>query len=195
MTATTPPSRTRHRSLARRIVDRPEVGAAIGLAAVWIFFAITGGGSGFLTPQGITSYLAVSTQVGQERKRLAVRLLTPEGAVYDDVAYMVIAPSIQGEVGILPRHTPFIAFLKMGETRIKLLDDTEVVFATSEGYLSVEEDQVLLLVEQAERADEIDRERAQAALQAAEEAIAAAGEDDVARVAAETPKALERGKG
>ena len=126
--------------------------------------------------------------VGQERKRLRVRILTPEGAVFDDLAYMVIAPSVDGEVGILPRHTPFIAFLKMGETRIKLEDDTEIVFATTEGYLSVEEDQVLLLVEQAERADEIDTERAQAALQAAEEALAAAGEDEVARVAAESAR-------
>jgi ATP synthase F1 epsilon subunit len=94
----------------------------------------------------------VSTAVGTERRRLAVRLLTPEGAVFDGVAYMVVAPSVQGEVGILPRHTPFIAFLRMGETRIKLLDDTEEVFATTEGYLSVEEDRVLVLVEQAERA-------------------------------------------
>ncbi len=126
--------------------------------------------------------------VGQERKRLRVRILTPEGAVFDDLAYMVIAPSVDGEVGILPRHTPFIAFLKMGETRIKLEDDSEIVFATTEGYLSVEEDQVLLLVEQAERADEIDTERAQAALQAAEEALTAAGEDEVARVAAESAR-------
>jgi F-type H+-transporting ATPase subunit epsilon len=126
----------------------------------------------------------VSTAVGQERKRLGVRILTPEGAVFDDLAYMVIAPSVLGEVGILPRHTPFIAFLKMGETRLKLLDDSEVVFATTEGYLSVEEDRVLLLVEQAERADEIDTGRAQAALQAAEEALVAAGDDDAARVAA-----------
>ena len=130
----------------------------------------------------------MSTQVGQERKRLGVRLLTPEGTVFDDLVYMVIAPSIQGEVGILPRHTPFIAFLKMGETRLKLLDDTEVVFATSEGYLSVEEDRVLLLVEQAERADGIDRERALAALESAEGALAEAGDDDVARVAAESSR-------
>ena len=126
-----------------------------------------------------------TSAVGQERHRLGVRVLTPEGSVYDDVAYMVIAPSVQGEVGILPRHTPFIAFLKMGETRLKLLDDTEIVLATTEGYLSVEEDRVLVLVEQAERAEEIDRERAQAALQAAEEALAAAADDEVARLSAE----------
>jgi F-type H+-transporting ATPase subunit epsilon len=128
----------------------------------------------------------VSTAVGQDRKRLGVRVLTPEGPVFDDLAYMVIAPSVSGEVGILPRHTPFIAFLKMGETRIKLLDDTEVIYATTEGYLSVEEDQVLVLVEQAEKADEIDRERAQAALEKAQAALAEAGDDEVATVAAES---------
>jgi F-type H+-transporting ATPase subunit epsilon len=127
----------------------------------------------------------VSTGVGQERKRLGVRLLTPEGAVLDDVAYMVIAPSVEGEVGILPRHTPFIAFLRMGETRIKMLDDTERVYATTEGYISVEEDRVLVLVEQAELADEIDRGRAEAALESARAALAEAGDDDVARRTAE----------
>ena len=130
----------------------------------------------------------MSSAIGQERKRLGVRVLTPEGPVFDDLAYMVIAPSVEGEVGILPRHTPFIAFLRPGETRIKLLDDNEVVFATSEGYLSVEEDRVLLLAEQAERADEIDRARAQAALDRAEAELAEAGEDDVKRVAAESAR-------
>src|SRR5262249_17318255 len=57
LTVTTPPSRIRHRSLARRLVDRPEVGAAIGLVVVWGIFAATGGHSGFLTAQGTISYL------------------------------------------------------------------------------------------------------------------------------------------
>jgi F-type H+-transporting ATPase subunit epsilon len=129
--------------------------------------------------------VSTGTVPGQERKRLGVRLLTPEGAVFDDLAYMVIAPSVMGEVGILPRHTPFIAFLRMGETRIKLLDDSELVYATTEGYVSVEEDQVLVLVEQAELAGEIDRARAQEALERAQGALAEA-EDDVARTAAES---------
>ena len=130
----------------------------------------------------------MSTGVGQDRKRLGVRLLTPEGPVFDDLAYMVIAPSVEGEVGILPRHTAFIAFLRPGETRLKLLDDTELTFATTEGYLSVEEDRVLVLVEQAERVDEINVERARAALERAEAALAEAGDDDVARTAAESAR-------
>jgi F-type H+-transporting ATPase subunit epsilon len=106
-----------------------------------------------------------------ERKRLGVRLLTPEGAAYEGAATMVIAPSVLGEVGILPRHAPLIAFLKPGETRIKTLEDTEVAFATTQGYLSVEDDQVLVLVEQAEEAATIDRARAEEALRQAQDAL------------------------
>lgn len=130
----------------------------------------------------------MSTAVGAERKRLGVRLLTPEGAVFDGSAYMVIAPSVMGEVGILPRHAPLIAFLKTGETRLKMVDDTEIVFATTDGYMSVEEDQVMILVEQADDASKIDRARAEAALRKAEEDLAAAGDDEVAHVAAESAR-------
>ncbi len=130
----------------------------------------------------------MSTAIGADRKRLGVRLLTPEGPVFEGSAYMVIAPSIMGEVGILPRHAPLIAFLKTGETRVKLSDDTERVFATTEGYFSIEEDQVLILVEQADDASTIDRARAEAALRQAEEHLAAVGDDEVARVAAESAR-------
>lgn len=108
--------------------------------------------------------------------------------MFDGDAYMVIAPSIMGEVGILPRHAPLIAFLKTGETRVKLPDDTERVFATTEGYLSIEEDQLLILVEQADDATTIDRARAEAALRRAEEDLANVGDDEVARTAAESAR-------
>ena len=130
----------------------------------------------------------MSTGIQADRKRLGVRLLTPEGPVFEGAAYMVIAPSIMGEVGILPRHAPLIAFLKTGETRLKLMDDTERVFATTEGYFSIEEDQVLILVEQADDASTIDRARAEAALRQAEEDLANVGADDVARTAAESAR-------
>lgn len=129
----------------------------------------------------------MSTQAA-DRKRLGVRVLSPDGVVWEGTATMVVAPSVMGEVGILPRHAPLIAFLRIGETRIKTLEDTEVVLATSEGYLSVEEDQVLVLVEQAEDAATIDRSRAEAALRAAEEQLEAAGEDEDARSAAESAR-------
>ncbi|HJZ62009.1 MAG TPA: ATP synthase F1 subunit epsilon [Miltoncostaeaceae bacterium] len=128
----------------------------------------------------------MSTGLGtEERKRVAVRVLTPEGPVYEGDAAMVIAPSVEGEVGILPRHAPLIADLRIGETRIRLLDDQVRAYATTEGYLSVEDDQVLVLVEHAEPAESVDRARAADDLRQAEEALAAAGDDEEAREAAE----------
>lgn len=121
----------------------------------------------------------MSTASG-ERRRLGVRVLTPEGAVHIGEAAMVIAPSVEGEVGILPRHMPLVAALRPGETRLKLLDDTDLILATTAGYMSVEDDVVVIIVEQAEDAAHIDRSRAEAALRRAEEDLAAVGDDDEA---------------
>ncbi len=123
-----------------------------------------------------------------EKKRLGVQILTPEGSVHDGEAAMVIAPSVGGELGILPRHVPLIVQLKAGETRIKLLDETEVIMATTTGYMSVEDDRVLIMVEQAEMAGQIDRARAEEALRLAEEAIQAAGDDADAKRTAEAAR-------
>jgi len=108
--------------------------------------------------------------------------------VHDGEAAMVIAPSVGGELGILPRHVPLIVQLKAGETRIKLLDDTEVIMATTTGYMSVEDDRVLIMVEQAEMAGQIDRARAEEALRRAEEALQAAGDDHDAKRSAEAAR-------
>ena len=119
-----------------------------------------------------------------EQKRVGVQVLTPEGVVHDGVAAMVVAPSVGGEVGIRPRHVPLIAALHPGSTRNKMLDDSEVVMATTEGYIAVEDDRVLIMVEQAELAGDIDRARAELALSAAQEAVEAAGDDEAALAAA-----------
>ena len=122
------------------------------------------------------------------KKRVGVRVLTPEGPIHDGVAYSVIAPSVMGEVGIFPRHAPLIAFLRIGETRLNLVDDTTLVLATGEGYMSVEDDQILIMVEQAEPAATIDRSRAEEALRVADEAVAAAGGDENALLAAQSAR-------
>lgn len=130
----------------------------------------------------------MSTAVGQDRRTLGLRLLTPEGPVFDGPAYLVIAPSVQGEVGILPRHAAFIAELRIGDVRVTLPDDSKQVYATTGGYVSVEDDHVLILVEQAEEREQIDRERAQNALARAEQTIAEAGDDELVRTTATAAK-------
>lgn len=128
----------------------------------------------------------MSTSAPQtERRMLSIRLLTPEGAAFEGEAYMVVAPSVQGEIGLLPRHMPIIAQLKVGDVRMKDAEGEVTVYATTEGYLSMEEDHVLIVVAQAELAADIDRARAEAQLRRAEEDLTAAGEDETARMAAE----------
>ncbi|MFO1149933.1 MAG: ABC transporter permease [Alsobacter sp.] len=64
MSIALPHDRIRKLSLGRRFVERPEVGAAIGLAVLWALFAILGPDSGFLTSRGAASYLNIAAQVG-----------------------------------------------------------------------------------------------------------------------------------
>jgi simple sugar transport system permease protein len=78
VTVALPNSRTRRLSLTQRIVDRPEVGAAIGLVVVWAFFAVLGGRSGFLTERGIASYLDIATQVGIVSTSVTLLLIAGE---------------------------------------------------------------------------------------------------------------------
>ncbi len=105
----------------------------------------------------------MSTAAGTERRTLGIRVLTPEGPVFDGVAQMVIIPSVAGEVGILARHAPFIAQLRVGDVRIDQPDGTVVVYATTEGYSAVEADHPPVPLDQAELFEEIDLSRAHAA--------------------------------
>ena len=78
MTVALSQTRIRGVPVARRMVERPEVGAAIGLAVVWIFFALLGGGSGFLSGRGTTSYLDIATQVGIVSTTVTLLLIAGE---------------------------------------------------------------------------------------------------------------------
>jgi F-type H+-transporting ATPase subunit epsilon len=83
---------------------------------------------------------------------------------------MVVAPASEGEVGILPRHAPLLSTLRPGMLRIKK-DGAETEMAVSGGFLQVNQDRVLILADTAERAEEIDEARAEAARRQAEAAL------------------------
>jgi len=119
---------------------------------------------------------------------LSVRVLTPAGSVFEGSAWMVFAPSLGGEVGLLPRHEPLVCTLGYGRTRVQSADGSQEVFATSQGFLTIERDEVLVLVEQAIRAEDIDVSRARADLQAAEDELEASGDDEVVRARADATK-------
>jgi len=103
---------------------------------------------------------------------LQLDIVTPERLAYSDQVDEVIAPGIQGELGILPHHAPLLTTLGLGELRIKK-GGAEESFAIVGGFLQVRPDRVVVMAETADMASEIDLERAQAARREAEKTLEA----------------------
>lgn len=103
--------------------------------------------------------------------KLTVELVTAERRVVtEEDVDMVVAPASEGEVGILPRHAPLLTTLRPGVMRIKK-GGGETELAVSGGFLQVNQDRVLVLADTAERAEEIDEQRAEEARRQAEAAL------------------------
>ena len=92
------------------------------------------------------------------RHTFSLSVTTPDGAVFEDEAEMVIVPGAAGEIGVLARHAPLIALLQAGSTRVYKNRDTEdvVEFATGPGFFTVEQDRALALVDTAVDVREVD---------------------------------------
>ena len=97
-------------------------------------------------------------------------IVTAERLVYSDNVDMVIATGVEGELGILPHHAPLMTILQPGELKIKKGGE-EILLVVSGGFLEVRPDHVVVLADAAERAEEIDVLRAQAARERAREAL------------------------
>ena len=83
----------------------------------------------------------------------------------------IVAPGVDGQLGILPMHAPLMTILTAGEVRVKRADTEELSFAVSSGWMEVRPDHVTILARTAERSDEIDVQRAEAARARAEELL------------------------
>jgi F-type H+-transporting ATPase subunit epsilon len=107
---------------------------------------------------------------------LKVGLVSPEREIWAGEAKMVVAQTIEGQLGILPGHAPVLGVLLDGSVvKIEPVDGGEWVSAmVGSGFFSIAGDEVSILAEQAELGDEIDVAAANRALQ---DALAAGGED------------------
>lgn len=114
-------------------------------------------------------------------RTLICEIVTPERIVYTNEVEMVVAPAIDGEVGILPLHVPLVTALNPGEIRVKYGDTLEW-FAISGGYMQVHEDKVIVLADHAAAASQIDVDRAKAAAQRASERLAQISSEDKAGI-------------
>ena len=124
---------------------------------------------------------------------LKLDIVTAERVVYSEEVDAVIAPGVEGQLGILPHHAPLMTTLQAGELRVKRGGEEDSL-AISGGFLEVRPDRVIVLADTAERAEEIDMARAEAAKQRAEQRLAdkhAPGLDE-ARVETALRRAMAR---
>ncbi len=122
-------------------------------------------------------------------EKLHLELVTPYKKILSEEVDMVTATGSLGEFGVLPGHASFLTSLKIGELTY-MQSGVVQHLALNWGYFEVANDKVSILVETAERADEIDLERARVALGRAEEALKKLSREDKDFIAQEA--ALQR---
>ena len=108
------------------------------------------------------------------RSTFTAEVLTPEGAVFKDKVEMVSTRTSVGSIGILANHQPLLGMLDPTELRLYRSETDIVRFAQGEGYVQVAKDHVLILVEEAFDADELDPSELRERVASAEQELAAA---------------------
>ncbi len=106
--------------------------------------------------------------------KILLEVVTPEKLLLSQEVDEVIAPGSEGEFGVLPGHTYFLSTLRIGELRYRVADQTNHM-AVLWGYAEVTPKKVTIMAEIAEKAEDIDVNRAQAAVERAEQRLKAGG--------------------
>ena len=106
--------------------------------------------------------------------KLQVELVAADRLVWSGEAKMVIARTTEGDVGILPNHSPMLSLIIEGVVDVQTVEGEDWVAAVDSGFLSVADNRVSILSERIELSHEIDLEKARQDYERAQ----AAGEDD-----------------
>jgi F-type H+-transporting ATPase subunit epsilon len=123
--------------------------------------------------------------------KLLLEIVTPQGLVFSEEVDEVTSTGSEGEFGVLPGHVPFVTTLKIGMLSAKKGNQSFFFFANW-GYAEVGPEKVLVLSDSAERSEDIDVERAKAAMKRAEERLRKAEEVDFARAESSLERAVTR---
>jgi F-type H+-transporting ATPase subunit epsilon len=97
-------------------------------------------------------------------------IVSQDRLVFEGEVDIVVAPGSDGEMGILPHHSPVLTTLRPGELKVRQ-QGREQIFAVSGGFMEVRPDIITVLADSAEHAEEIDVARAEEARQRAEAAM------------------------
>ncbi|MEO7994926.1 MAG: F0F1 ATP synthase subunit epsilon [bacterium] len=99
-------------------------------------------------------------------------VITPEGATIAERVTSVIAPAIDGYVGIMANHRPYMTVLQVGVLEYELESGTREVAAVTNGFLEVSDNRCTVLADTAEPKFGIDVARAQASYERAKQRVA-----------------------
>ncbi|WP_432406994.1 F0F1 ATP synthase subunit epsilon [Wukongibacter sp. M2B1] len=121
-----------------------------------------------------------------------LEIVTPDRKFYEDEVNMATVRTVEGDIGILRDHVPTVAPLSIGVIKIK--KDGKIIKATcAGGFVSIDEDRATIITDAAEWPEEIDMERAEAAMKRAEERLNEKTMDvDLLRAQIALNKALNR---
>ena len=119
-------------------------------------------------------------------------IVTAEQVVFSEEVDAVIAPGVEGQLGILPHHAPLMTTLQMGELLVRKGGE-EFSLAITGGFLEVRPDRIIVLADAAERVEDINLARAEEAKRRAEERLTHRTPDvDMARAEASLRRSLIR---
>jgi F-type H+-transporting ATPase subunit epsilon len=124
---------------------------------------------------------------------LTIRVIAPDKTVWDSPAEEVILPSTTGQLGILSGHAPLLTALDIGVMRVRTNKDW-LAIALMGGFAEVENDEVIILVNGAERGDGIDREKARAVYSEAESRLNQVRSGGTRQEQIQAEKALRRAR-
>ncbi|AME09987.1 MULTISPECIES: F0F1 ATP synthase subunit epsilon [Gemella] len=103
---------------------------------------------------------------------LNVSIVTPNGEVYSTKnASMVVLGTTSGQLGIMANHVPMVVSLAIGPLKVAFPDGKEERIAVSEGFVETHKNDITVIVQTAECADDIDVERAKRAKERAEKRL------------------------
>lgn len=102
---------------------------------------------------------------------IEVEIVTPRRQLFGGDVEMITLPGAAGQMGVLRNHAPLLTILDIGEIVLHLPDGRQEFLAVTGGVVEVRPNKVIVLARSAERPEEIDTERAEAALQRAQESL------------------------
>lgn len=101
-----------------------------------------------------------------------LEVVTPEQILYKDEVQFLVAPAVEGELGVMRNHAPMVAALKIGVLRYEDASGEQKRMALSGGFIEVIDNTARILAETAEHGDEIDILRAKSSKERAERRLA-----------------------